>query len=254
MTAMLTGKVALVTGAGSGIGRATAKVMAREGARLAISDVNVEGLERTASALRAGGTEVLAVTCDVTDEQAVAGMFEQIMGRFGRLHCAHNNAGVEGTYARLADTTVENLDLTYSVNLKGVFLCLREELKHMLESGGGAIVNTASIAGIEGARNLPAYVASKHACLGLTRTTALEYASRGIRVNAVCPGPIKTPMMDNIVASKPGLEGPMTQAVPMRRLGEPEEIAEAVAWLCSDRASYVTGHGMVIDGGMTAGS
>ena len=177
------------------------------------------------------------------------------MDAFGRLDCAHNNAGIEGAYGRTADCDEENFDRTCAVNLKGVYLCLKAEIAHMLrQEGGGAVVNTASVAGVEGAKNLPAYVASKHGVVGLTRTAALEYATRGIRVNAVCPGPIRTRMLEALMEENPRMEPAMIAAVPMRRLGKPEEIAEAVVWLCSDRASYVTGQGIVVDGGFTAGS
>jgi NAD(P)-dependent dehydrogenase (short-subunit alcohol dehydrogenase family) len=254
MTGMLAGKVALVTGAGSGIGRATACLMAREGARVAVSDIDAEGIEGTAELIRAAGGDAHSIVCDVTDEDAVDALVAEVVSVYGALHCAHNNAGVEGEYGRTAETSAANFDLTYAVNLKGVFFCLRAEIRHMLINGGGAVVNTASVAAIEGTRNLPAYVASKHACLGLTRTAALEYASRGIRINAVCPGPIRTPMIEKIMHSNPRLEAPMLQAVPMRRLGEAHEIGEAVVWLCSDRSGFVTGHGLVVDGGMTSGA
>jgi NAD(P)-dependent dehydrogenase (short-subunit alcohol dehydrogenase family) len=251
---LLEGKVALITGAGSGIGRASACTMAHEGARVMVADVDVDGLAQTVALITAAGGEVASQQCDVTSADSVTAMVQATIDRFGALHCAHNNAGVEGEVGRTADTTEENFDFTYNVNLKGVFLCMRAEIVHMLDNGGGTIVNTASIAGIEGARQLPAYVASKHACLGLTRTAALEYASKNIRVNAVCPGPIRTPMIESIIASNPQMEAPMVKAIPMRRIGEPEEIAEAATWLCSDRSSFVNGHGLVLDGGMTAGS
>lgn len=251
---LLEGKVALITGAGGGIGRASAIIMAREGASVMIADRDADGVSETAELIRSAGGKVAHATCDVTSEEAVAALVDQTVEHFGALHCAHNNAGVEGDTGRTVDMTEENFDFTYSVNLKGVFFCMKAEIQHMLKHGGGAIVNTASIAGIEGARHLPAYVASKHACLGLTRTTALEYAAKNIRVNAVCPGPIRTRMMDSIMADNPQMEAPMLKAIPMRRIGEPEEIGEAATWLCSDRSSFVTGHGLVLDGGMTAGS
>ncbi len=254
MAGMLEGRTALVTGAGGGIGRQTALIFVREGARVVVADLGGEALENTAAAVRGEGGEVLAVACDVTDPRQVEGLFQQAVSHFGRLDCAHNNAGIEGEYGRTAQTTVENLDRCYQVNLRGVFLCMQAELRIMMEGGGGAIVNTASVAGIEGARNLPAYAASKHAVMGLTRSAALEYATKGIRVNAVCPGPIQTRMLEQIMSSNPRMEAATVAAIPMRRLGEPHEIGEAVAWLCSDRASFVNGHGLVVDGGMTAGS
>lgn len=248
------GKVALVTGAGGGIGRATALAFARGGARLVVSDLPGAGGDGTARLITDAGGAAVHVACDVTRPEEVEALVAAAADAFGRLDCAHNNAGVEGAYGRTADCEEENFDRTCAVNLKGVFLCMRAEIAHMAGNGGGAVVNTASVAGVEGAKNLPAYVASKHGVMGLTRTAALEYASRGIRVNAVCPGPIRTRMLEAIMRENPRMEPAMTAAVPMRRLGAPEEIAEAVIWLCSDRASFVTGHGLVVDGGLTAGS
>ena len=255
MSGMFEGQVALVTGAGGGIGRATALAFAREGARVVASDVEGAGGEETARLVGEAGGDAVHVACDVTRPDEVNGLVQAAVDAFGRLDCAHNNAGIEGAYGRTADCDEENFDRTCAVNLKGVYLCLKAEIAHMLrQEGGGAIVNTASVAGVEGAKNLPAYVASKHGVVGLTRTAALEYATRGIRVNAVCPGPIRTRMLEALMEENPRMEPAMIAAVPMRRLGKPEEIAEAVVWLCSDRASYVTGQGIVVDGGFTAGS
>ena len=254
MSGTFDGKVALVTGAGGGIGRATAIAFAREGARLVASDVEGAGGEETARLVAEAGGTAIHVACDVTRPEEVEALVQAAVDGFGRLDCAHNNAGIEGAYGRTADCDEENFDRTCAVNLKGVYLCLKAELAHMLGAGGGAIVNTASVAGVEGAKNLPAYVASKHGVMGLTRTAALEYATRGIRVNAVCPGPIRTRMLEALMEENPRMEPAMIAAVPMRRLGKPEEIAEAVVWLCSDRASYVTGQGIVVDGGFTTGS
>lgn len=254
MSGILEGKVALVTGAGSGIGRASASTFAREGARVMVSDVNEEGGQETVSLIKAAGGDAAFKACDVTQGDSVKALVAAVIEHFGGLHCAHNNAGIEGRYGRTLDTDEANFDQTYAVNLKGVFLCMQSELAHMLENGGGRIVNTASIAGIEGAKNLPAYVASKHAVLGLTRTSALEYGAKGIRINAVCPGPIRTPMLEKLIAENPRMEQAAVAAVPVKRLGRPEDIAEAAVWLCSDRADFVNGHGLVVDGGMTAGS
>ena len=254
MSGMFDGKVALVTGAGGGIGRATALAFAREGARVMVSDLAGAGGEETARLVSEAGGGALHAACDVTRPAEVEALVAAAVDAFGRLDCAHNNAGVEGAWSRTADCDEESFDRTCAVNLKGVYLCLKAEITHMLDAGGGAIVNTASVAGVEGAKNLPAYVASKHGVMGLTRTSALEYATRGIRVNAVCPGPIRTRMLEAIMEENPRMEPAMIDAVPMRRLGAPEEIAEAVVWLCSDRASYVTGQGLVVDGGFTAGS
>tara|TARA_Y100001934_G_scaffold250794_1_gene313394 strand:- start:294 stop:1049 length:756 start_codon:yes stop_codon:yes gene_type:complete len=251
---MLEGKVALITGAGSGIGRASAATFAREGASVMVADLNEAGAEETAASIVANGGRASVRRCDVTQRDDVERLVAHTIETYGGLHCAHNNAGVEGEYGRTLDTTEENFDFTYSVNLKGVFLCMQAELSHMLEQGGGRIVNTASIAGLEGAKNLPAYVASKHAVMGLTRTAALEYGPKGIRINAVCPGPIRTPMLEKLVATNPRMEQAAIAAVPVKRLGEPQDIAEAAVWLCSERADFVNGHGLVVDGGMTVGS
>ena len=255
MSGLFEGKAALVTGAGGGIGRATALAFAREGARVLVSDVDGGGGDETARLVADAGGTAVHFACDVTQPAEVKALVAAATDAFGRLDCAHNNAGIEGAYGRTADCDEENFDRTCAVNLKGVYLCLKAELARMLGTReGGAIVNTASVAGVEGAKNLPAYVASKHGVMGLTRTAALEYATRGIRVNAVCPGPIRTRMLEAIMEENPRMEPAMIAAVPMRRLGAPEEIAEAVVWLCSDRASYVTGQGLVVDGGFTAGS
>jgi NAD(P)-dependent dehydrogenase (short-subunit alcohol dehydrogenase family) len=245
-------RVALITGAASGIGRATAVVFAEEGARLVLADVDEHGCQETAEL--AG--EAVAVRCDVTDAAQVDALVATCVERHGRLDCAFNNAGIAGDSARLADYDDEAWHRVIAVNLTGVFLCMRSELRQMLVQGGGAIVNTASLVGVIGYPNLAAYNAAKHGVVGLTRTAAIEYAAHGIRVNAVCPAWIETPMvMDRgpAPASRPEVYEALAGLMPMRRLGKPEEVARAVAWLCSDASSFVTGHPLLIDGGVTAG-
>jgi len=241
-------KVALVTGAGSGIGRASALAFAREGARVAVADVALDGGEETVRLIEAAGGEATFVRVDVSNADDVRSLVEAVVGRYGRLDLAHNNAGILGTSARTADCTEENWDQVLAVNLKGVWLSMRAEIPQMLAQGGGAIVNTASAAGLIGMERLPAYVASKHGVAGLTKTAALEYARAGIRVNAVCPGFIDTPMTQAVTGGRPRYDA----IVPLGRLGTPEEVAEAVVWLCSAAASYITGHTLLVDGAMTA--
>ena len=219
-----------------------------------VADLNETGGAETVSLIESAGRGAIFVRCDVTRGSDVNALVEKAVATYGGLDCAHNNAGIEGRYGRTMDTDEENFDQTYAVNLKGVFLCMKAELAYMTEHGGGRIVNTASIAGIEGAKNMPAYVASKHAVLGLTRTSALEYGGRGIRINAVCPGPIRTPMLEKIMAQNPRMERAAVAAVPVKRLGTPQDVAEAAVWLCTERADFVNGHGLVVDGGMTAGT
>jgi NAD(P)-dependent dehydrogenase (short-subunit alcohol dehydrogenase family) len=246
------GKVALVTGAASGIGRATALAFARAGARVIAADVDEAGGEETVRLVGAAGGEAVFVRTDVAHEEAVAGLVEAAVARFGRLDCAHNNAGREGTIGRLADCSREEWDGLLAVNLTGVWLCLKYEIAQMLRQGGGAIVNTSSTAGLKGSRTSPAYVASKHGVVGLTRKAALEYAADGIRVNAVCPAVVRTPLVERVFAVRPDLEATWRGAHPIGRFGTPEEVAAAVVWLCSDAAAFVTGHAMVVDGGMLA--
>ena len=249
MASNLKGKVALVTGGGSGIGKATAMAFAREGAKVAIADYVAEGGERTEREIGAAGGEAIFIQADISSTKAVEAMVNKVVQTWGRLDYAHNNAGIEGRMAVTAECTEENFDRVIAINLKGVWLCMKHEIVQMLAQGGGAIVNTASIAGLAGLPASSAYVAAKHGVVGLTRTAAIEYAAAGIRVNAVCPGFIRTAMT-----------APMTQArsaavmaqTPFGRKGEPEEIAEMVVWLCSERASYVTGAAYNVDGGWMA--
>jgi NAD(P)-dependent dehydrogenase (short-subunit alcohol dehydrogenase family) len=253
MPGYLDGKAALVTGAGSGIGRATALACAREGAKIVVADRVVEGGEETVSMIKSAGGEATFVPVNVTQAAEVKAMVAAAVSAYGRIDCAHNNAGIEGVFATTADYPEEEWDRVMAVNLKGVWLCMKYEIPQMVQQGGGAIVNTASLAGLVGAKRMPAYVASKHGVAGLTKTAALEYAKSGIRVNAVCPGIIHTSMVDRMFLNRrPDLEDRLAAVEPMGRLGKPEEVAEAVVWLCSDAASFVTGHTMTIDGGIYA--
>jgi NAD(P)-dependent dehydrogenase (short-subunit alcohol dehydrogenase family) len=253
MNDRLAGKITLVTGAGSGIGRASALAFAREGARVIVADVDIEGGEETLAQLRQAGSNGLFVRTDVTDASSVAAMITETVAAYGRLDCAHNNAGIEGPQVPLHEYPVEAWDRVLAVNLTGVWLCMQHEIGQMLRQGGGAIVNTASIQGLIGAvSGICAYNASKHAVVGLTKTAALEYAKQRIRVNAVCPGFTETPMIERLEGGDPVLAAQMAAMVPVGRYATAAEIAEAVVWLCSDAASFVTGVAIPIDGGYIA--
>ena len=245
-------KVALVTGAGSGIGRATALVFAREGAKVVVADIVVEGGQETVQQIEAAGGEAIFVKADVSQAADVETLIAKTVETYGRLDCAFNNAGIEGGMKLTIDCTKEEFDRTIAVNLTGVWLCMKYEIQQMLSQGGGAILNTASAAGLVGFPSLPDYVASKHGVVGLTKTAALEYAKSGIRVNAVCPGVIQTPMVERGAQLSPGFDELALSMEPVGRFGQPSEIGEAVVWLCSDAASFVTGHPMVVDGGLVA--
>ncbi|GEC56629.1 NAD(P)-dependent dehydrogenase (short-subunit alcohol dehydrogenase family) [Bradyrhizobium japonicum] len=255
MAGILDGKAALVTGGGSGIGRATAIAMAREGARVAVSDLSMDGIEETVALINAAGGQSIAIQGDVTDEADVANMVARTVSAFGRIDCAFNNAGVAGRSVgppgqRIHELTQASVAKMFSVNLMGVFLCLKYEIAQMLkQGGGGAIVNTASIAGLVGLATSGHYVATKHGVVGLTKSAAIEYAQDGIRVNCVNPGYIKTPMTRETMDER---YDEIIAKVPVRRLGVPEEIAEAVVWMCSDKASFMTGASHVVDGGYSA--
>ncbi len=252
MAGLVAGKVALITGGGSGIGRASALTFAREGAKVVVADVAVEGGEETVQLIQQRGGEAIFVKADVARAAEVETLVARAVQTYGRLDCAHNNAGIEGAAATTVDYAEDAWERVLAINLKGVWLCMKYEIPHMLKQGGGAIVNTASTAGLVGYRGGSAYVASKHGVVGLTKTAALEYAKPGVRVNAVCPGAIDTPMMGRLTGHRPQQAERMAAAEPVGRMGQPEEIAEAVVWLCSEAASFVTGHAMAVDGGLTA--
>ncbi len=279
MTPDLAGKVVIVTGGSSGIGRAAALRMAATGARLVVGDIDVAGGETTAAAIFREGGEAVFVACDVTLAEDVDRLVQAAVQTYGRLDCAFNNAGLEGDHASTVNCTEANWDRTLDINLKSVWLCMRAEIRQFLrQRSGGSIVNTASVAGLVAERGHAAYAAAKGGVIQLTRTAAAEYAAAGIRINAVCPGAIRTPMVDREVkamrlsAMMPGafhtpttrfwadafVRLPFLRSIslkmmqPLGRNGRPEEVAEAAMWLCSDASSFVTGHALVVDGGMTA--
>ena len=246
-------RVVIVTGAGSGIGRATAVGFAGRGAKVVIADINLDSAEMTRAIISEAGGESIALQIDVSKATDVERMTAETVAKYGSLDCAVNNAGITGDVASIADCTEENWDRVINVNLRGVWLCLKFELIQMLKQGEGAIVNMASVAGLVGIHDqLPAYAPSKHGVVGLTKTAALEYAKKGIRINAICPGEILTPMSETYFKDSPELAAKILEAEPVGRFGQPEEVAESAIWLCSDAASFVTGHAMVVDGGYLA--
>jgi NAD(P)-dependent dehydrogenase (short-subunit alcohol dehydrogenase family) len=254
MAGLLDGKTALISGGARGIGRAAAILFAKEGARVAVADLNGDGAKETVQMINAAGGQAISITVEITKADEVAGMVARTGDAFGRLDCAFNNAGIAGYQvnaagAKTADWSEEAFDRMIAVNLKGVWLAMRAELEVMQKQGVGAIVNTASIAGLVGLPTSSAYVAAKHGVVGLTKTAAIEYATMGIRVNSVCPGYIETDMTKEVMTRR-GEEILRTTAA--RRMGTAQEIAEMVCWLCSDRASYVTGANYNVDGGYVA--
>lgn len=256
MEKMLSGKVAMVTGAGSGIGRASALAFAREGAAVMVSDVDADSGAAVVGEITAAGGKAAFQRCDVRDRRMIADLVVACVATFGSLDCAFNNAGVGGPLLKTGDYPEDGWDEVIATNLTSVFLCMKHEIAQMLKQGGGSIVNCSSITGLVGLREMPAYTASKHGILGLTKTAALEYAQQGIRINAICPGTIHTPAVDALLERDPELGRQMISGLeagkPIGRLGTPDEIADAVVWLSSPRARYMIGQGLTVDGGYVA--
>lgn len=245
-------KVALITGASSGIGFATAQAFAKQGAKVVIADVQVQKGEQAVAELKKMGAEAMFVKTDVADPKQVENLIAQTLSTYQRLDFAINNAGIDGDRAPTADCTEDNWDRVIDINLKGVWLCMKNEIPQMVKQGGGCIVNISSIAGVVGFQNVPAYCASKGGVIQLTKTAALEYAKQGVRINAVCPGVIKTPMVAGVFEKDPKMEEALNAGTPIGRLGSPEEIASAILWLCSEHAGFMIGQPLIMDGGFTA--
>ncbi|HUY27383.1 MAG TPA: glucose 1-dehydrogenase [Candidatus Binataceae bacterium] len=249
----MTGKSTVITGGGSGIGRATALIAAREGARIIIGDVSERDGVETVRMLRGAGADADFVRCDVARAADAEAMVAAAVRKFGRLDCAFNNAGIAGAQRKTADYSEDEWDRIMAVNLKGVWLCMRAEIRQFLaQKSPGAIVNTASAAGLVASHSMPAYTAAKHGVVGLTKCAAIEYARAAIRINDVCPGVVDTPLVAGMIAEQPKLAGLLDRVEPVGRKARAEEIGEAVAWLLSDAASFVTGASISVDGGLTA--
>ena len=247
---LMENKVVLITGAAQGIGLAAARTFAEAGASVALADWDKALVNKAAEQLTADGYKALAIVCDVSDDAQVKAMVDKTVETFGKLDAAFNNAGIQNVLADAADQTIEDFDRVMGVNLRGVWSCMKYELQQMRKQGNGAIVNCSSIGGILGGPQRGTYHAAKHGVIGLTKSAALEYAPLGIRINSICPGIIHTPMVDKMMAGgQQDVLDAMIEAVPAKRLGKPEEIASAVLWLCSDMASLVVGHTLVVDGG-----
>lgn len=246
-----TGKVAFVTGAANGIGRATALAFARQGANVVVADISEQGNQETARMIEELGGRAITVKCNVTQAEDVKAALDKTIETFGRLDFAFNNAGMEQKNAATAEIEAQEWDRIVDINLRGVFLCMKYEIPLLLKQGGGAIVNTSSGAGVIGIKGGAAYTAAKHGVIGLTKSAALDYAAQNIRVNAVAPGYIDTPMMDRFTGGTSKGREQVISEEPIGRMGKPEEIADAVVWLCSDAAAFVVGHALVVDGGQT---
>lgn len=242
-------KTVIITGAANGIGKATAIAFGERGANVVVADI--VGTSETVNAITLAGGKAIGVKCDISKESDVKAMVEKTIATYGKLDYAFNNAGIEGVMTLTQDYTEEAWQRTIDVNLKGVWLCMKYEILEMLKTGGGSIVNCASIAGLVGFFGASAYVASKHGVVGMTKTAALENAKTGIRINAICPGVIHTPMIDRYTKGDKQIESQLASAAPMSRMGQPEEIADAVIWLCNPGASFVTGQAIAVDGGWT---
>ena len=252
MSMTFSGQVAVVTGAGNGIGRATAQAFAAEGLKVVVADLDTASGEGTVALIRTLGGEATFVRCDVTQESEVKHLMDEVVNTYGRLDYAFNNAGIEIEKGKLADGTLDEFDAIMGVNVKGVWLCMKYQLPLLLAQGGGAIVNTASVAGLGAAPKMSIYAASKHAVIGLTKSAAIEYAKKNIRVNAVCPAVIDTDMFRRAYEADPKKADFAAAMHPVGRIGKVEEIASAVLYLCSDGAAFTTGHSLAVDGGVTA--